>query len=283
MPDEREHAETQVTRRSRLRHLVSGSKAIVAIAGGLVTIAAAVTLVLTTIRDVREKDPPTDAERLEQLQGGMTFGRFRATIGAEPDVQQPAGDAPDARFLKGKGAKRYVFVRPDAFVQAVVADNTVVGFLIVVRTRKLQPKFTWRTARSPVTLGRSTFVDYEPDRLGGFCGANRAQYFEAFGGGNDNNAQEFAVGVSSIGLNGDRVFDSVCAVSEPLADCDAAAAYVNVILQPASARCFLSADESGPLRRLPINAYVETAPTTPLFSELLAPLEPEVAGIAPAS
>ena len=247
------------------------------------TIAAAVTLVVTTIRNVDEKGPPSEVGRLEQLQGGMAFARFQTTLGAKPDIQRPAGEAPDAKFLVGKGATRYIFVRPDVYVQAVVADGTVVGFSIVARTPRLRPKFNWRTSPIAVTLGRSKFSPYDPDHLGGFCGANRAQYFEVFGGSNADNAQAFAVGASSLGLGGDRAFDTICAASNRLFDCDADMAYANVMFQSDAAECFLQARESGRLRKLVINTYVETAPNMPMFSELLVPLEPEVEGVTPAS
>lgn len=280
MPNERDAPDA--SRRRRLHPLLSGSKALVAIAGGLVTLAAATTLVVTTVRALGDK-APSEAERLEQLQGGMTFERFHRTLGAEPDVQRPVGKAPDAKFLAGKRATRYVFARRDVYVQAVVVDGTVIGFAIVARTRKLEPSFKWPTAPIAVSLGRSSFARYQPERLGGFCGASRAQYFETFGGSNADNAQEFAVGVSTIGFADDRVFNAICEAGERLSDCDAAEFYVNVMFQPDSASCFLGTPESKPLRDFAINTYVETAPSTPLFSELLAPLEPEVEGITPAT
>jgi hypothetical protein len=262
--------------------LLSGAKGVVAIAGGLVTVAAAVTLIVSTARDVGGEKPPSEAERLAQLQGGMAFARFRKLVGAEPSISKRMDkDAPDSKRLRRMNARRYVFVLRSVLVQAVVADGTVVGFAIVSRDGKVRPRFAFPTRREPAVLGRSTFAQYEVDRLGGFCGANRAQYFEAFGGSNADNAQQFAIGVSTVGSDDDRVFDAVCAAAGRLTECGAEKAWANVILAPDAARCFLISDESAQLRQLQINTYVETAPQAPLFSELMAPLEPEIEGISP--
>lgn len=269
---------------NRLRGLLSGVKGLVAVAGGLVTVAAAVTLVVTKIEDVSDKGPPSEAERLGQLQAGITFARFRRILADEPDVQRPVGEAPDSEFLADRQAKRYVFVRRQVYIQAVVADDSVLGFSIVARTGKIHPKFEWGAGAVTVTVGRSRVTLGErydpPNRLGGFCGANRAQYFEAHGGSNADNAQEFAVGVSTVGFDGDRIGGAICGAAKPLSDCKVSTAYTNVIFGPEGVGCFLRSVKSKAVRLLPINTYVETAPSISLFSELLAPLEPEVQGVA---
>lgn len=243
------------------------------------------TLIVNLVLDAGDKGPPTEVERFEQLQAGMTFDRFQAVLGGKPDVRRrlpKRRDAPDVGFLREADARRFIFVRESAYVQAVVADGSVLAFAIVARTPAAGPTYRFPTERTAMTLGRSRLEQSKPDRVGGFCGASRAQYFETFGGSNADNNQEFAVGVSSLGVGSDEVFDAVCAAGGALERCGADSYLAaNVVFAPDAARCVLRAPAAASLRRRPVTVYVETAPTVPISSALLAPIENDVLDIAP--
>lgn len=261
--------------------LFTGFRRVIAIVSGIVTLATAGTLLLSAIGKFSEQDPPTESQLFAKLRAGMTYSRFRATLGKEPDARGEVAQAPDGAFLKRKKPRRFVFIRPDAYLQAVVTGGTVAAFSITTRSKRMHPSYKWPTARGSITLGRSRFQQESPDRVGGFCGANRAQYFEAYGGSNADNAQEFALGASSIGLRGGSAFTSICAADGQLAACDANESYANVIFHDNAADCFLRTKPASRLRSITVNTYVETAPGVRLFSESLVPLEPEVARIGP--
>jgi hypothetical protein len=265
-------------RRRALPTIFQGVKGTAALIAAIVTIAAAIGWVVSKYGDWQQDRPGAETDRLEKLKAGVTFTTFKDTLGGqEPEVQRPVGESPDASAYANQGVNRYVFIRDYDFVQAVVdSNNTVIGFSIVARTDKIDPSFEW--AGQKITLGKSDIAldaPFEsPVGVGGFCGANRFQYFEEHGGSNAVGVKEFSVGVTNLGF-GDPG-PAICPASRQLYDCGVDNSYVNVVFSPAGVDCFIHSAEGQRIRALPINTYVESAPAVPIFSDMLSPIEEEV-------
>jgi hypothetical protein len=264
---------------SRLRGVFTGVTGTAALIGAIITIIGATGWAVSKFVEATEDEAATESNRLEDLQAGITFDRFTEVLEQEPDVQQPVGEAPDSAFLVEQGANRYVFRREFDYVQAIVdRNNTVIAFSVIARSPDIDPTYEWDV---PVTLGKSHLDDLGgslggPSRFGGFCGANRAQYFEARGGFGAANHKEFAVGVTQLGFGADESFRALCEARTTLYPCGGDESYVNTLLTGSDIDCFVATPEGQRLRSLPINTYIESAPTVELSSEMLVPVEHEV-------
>jgi hypothetical protein len=262
--------------RERVASLSGGIKAAAALVAAVATLGGATSWVLTRAGEQQQRGPSAESERLQQLRAGVTFARFERLLGQQPDVRASIGGT-DAAALRRLHASRFVFVRKYDYVQAVVgSEGTVLGFSIVARTQSLHPHFRW--FGKPIVLGETRLSAIQAERIGGFCGASRAQYFVAGGGTNSANAQEVAIGVVSMGSDSAPLDKGLCSHVEKLFACHVDNdAYLNALLTFRGNECFLGSAAGKQADDMVMNTYAESAPTIPMSSDLLAPAEPEVA------
>lgn len=261
--------------RKRLATVSGGIKGAAALIAAIVTLGGTVSWVLTRASEHQQHGPSAESDRLQRLRAGLTFARFQSILGQQPDVHASISGR-DGAALRQRGATRFIFVRKYDYIQAVVgSDSTVLGFSIVARTQKLHPRFRWFA--QPVVLNQTRLSAIPAERIGGFCGASRAQYFVAGGGTNSENAQEVAIGVVSMGADARQLDKAVCSNYQAFWDCHVDnGAYLNTLLLRGN-DCFFASAAGKAAALMVMNTYAESAPTIPMSSDLLAPAEPEVA------
>jgi hypothetical protein len=277
-PDDRQ-VSLRTSATARARDALTGVKGLAALVTAMVTLVGAVGWIAHTFYSWRsgqteaepERPSRTEEKRLSRLEAGVTFTAFRRILGGEPRFVNRLDRQFDNRPVPGRPLVRYVFVRRYDYVQAVVdRSSKVVGFSVISRSNDLHPRFARHT--KPIVLGR-TRISFRSEKAGGFCGASRVQYFAEFGGSNVDNAQEFAIGVTSAGVNDRQLSAEVCSAGEVLRRCTESGLAPNTVVTGGFDECIDRSSKARILRSLRVNTYAETAPTIAMFSALLVPVE----------